>query len=73
MKVLIDKLTAWLIVILITLYLTGCVKPVVTVSYPPIYLERSDIGCLADTTKRQILSHNCKVDFNKKYCTSKRK
>jgi hypothetical protein len=68
-----DKLAGWVSLILIGLYLGGCAKSEYNLDLPPIYVVQSDIQCMAQQTKRQIVKHNCKVDYDATYCNFQEK
>lgn len=69
-----NRLTAWMSLILIAHFLSGCGNTVQTrPDLPPIYPEKSDMVCMSAPLKRQLVAHNCKVDYDPKYCKTKEK
>lgn len=67
LKALIEPLTAWGAILLLVISCTGCAKINVykgNVINPTLY----ELNHMTEKTKGQILSNNCKLDYQPKYC-----
>lgn len=73
MQRLTNRLAGWTSLLLIAHFLVGCANnPVLECPVlPPIYVKHSDLTCMATDTKRQIIQHNCKVDYDPNFCNIK--
>lgn len=69
-----EMLKGWIALALIALSLAGCAAKPQPISYrstPPVFVAPNDISCVTDETAKELLIHNCTVDYKAEYCDPK--